>query len=267
MTCAYCGTELPATALFCGECGRSLALSSARAASRVMAVSAPVVEAPLVVEAAAPVVEPAAPVGEPVEAPPTKSKSRSKAKAAPVEEPAAEVVEAVEPSDPVDVPPAPAPQPNDTVEISAWDVPVLEPAKQWSPPERLLRLEVNPIEDLEETRIVRQAAGGPRWVLQFSTGESVTVAGTGLVGRNPVPEPGEYFDQLVSIVDPGKSVSKTHLEFGQAAGKFWISDRYSGNGTVVREPDSTPKRCDPGKRYRIARGTRVTIGEQFFVVS
>jgi predicted component of type VI protein secretion system len=62
-------------------------------------------------------------------------------------------------------------------------------------------------------------------------------------------------------------VSKTHLEFGQAAGKFWISDRYSGNGTVVREPDSTPKRCDPGKRYRIARGTRVTIGEQFFVVS
>ena len=258
MICAYCGTQLPATALFCGECGRSLALSSARAGSRVMTAAAPaspVLELPPVLESP--------PVVEPVETIPAKSKSKGKAKSEPEPEPELKV-SVVEP---VETPPDPAPRPNDTVEISAWDVPVLEPAKQWSPPARLLRLDVNPIEDLEETRIVRQAPGGPRWVLQFSTGESVTVAGTGLVGRNPVPEPGEYFDQLVSIVDPGKSVSKTHLEFGQAAGKFWISDRYSGNGTVVREPDSTPKRCDPGKRYRIARGTRVTIGEQFFVVS
>ena len=27
------------------------------------------------------------------------------------------------------------------------------------------------------------------------------------------------------------------------------------------------QRCEPGKRYRIVRGTRVDIGEQFFVVS
>lgn len=253
MICAHCGTELPATALFCGECGRSLALSSARAAARVMAAAAPVVSAP---PSAPPVVEPA-PVVEPVETP-SKSKKKSKRSPEPEPEPAAEAEPAAEPA---------APQPNDTVEISAWDVPVQEPAAQWRPPERLLRFDANPIEDLEATRIVRQGPGGTRWVLQFSTGESVTVSGTGLIGRNPVPEPGEYFDQLVSIVDPGKSVSKTHLEFGQAAGKFWVSDRYSGNGTVVREPDSTPRRCDPGKRYRIVRGTRVTIGEQFFVVS
>ncbi|MET0990774.1 MAG: zinc ribbon domain-containing protein [Lacisediminihabitans sp.] len=124
------------------------------------------------------------------------------------------------------------------------------------------------IADLEATRIVRpKRVGGERFILQFSTGESSTVQGTGLIGRNPIPEPGEYFDQLVRVIDPSRSVSKTHLEFGQDAGSFWILDRFSGNGTIVREPDAAAVRCQPDKRYRVMRGTRVEIGEQFFIVS
>jgi len=122
-------------------------------------------------------------------------------------------------------------------------------------------------DDLEQTRIVPRREAGERFVLQFSTGESVSVYGTGLLGRNPTTQPGEFFDQIVSISDPSRSVSKTHLEFGQEGGAFWISDRYSGNGSGIREPDSPPKRCEPGRRYRVVRGTRVDIGEQFFIVS
>jgi predicted nucleic acid-binding Zn ribbon protein len=122
-------------------------------------------------------------------------------------------------------------------------------------------------EDLEATRLVADSGAGTRYVLQFSTGESVTVAGSGLIGRNPSMQPGEYVDQLVPIFDAGKSVSKTHLEFGQEAGRFWVSDRYSTNGSVIRQPDAEPRRCDAGRRYFIARGTRVDVGEQFFVVS
>jgi len=121
--------------------------------------------------------------------------------------------------------------------------------------------------DVEETRITSGVALGDRYVLQFSTGESVTVFGTGLLGRNPVAEPGEYFDHFVPIVDPSKSVSKTHLEFGQTAGAFWINDRFSGNGTGYRPPDGVRIRCEPGKRYLVTRGSRVDIGEQFFIVS
>jgi hypothetical protein len=121
--------------------------------------------------------------------------------------------------------------------------------------------------DDEETRIVGRAPAGERFVLQFSTGESVTVDGTGLIGRHPVAEPGEFFDHFVTIVDPGKSVSKSHLEFGQESGAFWVSDRFSGNGTIVREPGVEPRRADAGKRYRVVRGTRIDIGEQFLVVS
>jgi len=141
-------------------------------------------------------------------------------------------------------------------------------------PEPVVALAANPdsdpsddLVDLEETRITAPTRSGERFVLQFSTGESVTTFGTGIIGRNPTPEPSEYFDQRVTIFDPGKSVSKTHLEFGQTAGAFWITDRYSGNGTAVRQPDSHRVSCEPGKRYLVARGTRVDIGEQFFIVS
>jgi hypothetical protein len=159
------------------------------------------------------------------------------------------------------VPPA-ASSPGDTAVV-----PVQRDPFPWGTPSNVApRTESNET-DVDETRIVTRRQSGERFVLQFSTGDSFTVFGTGLIGRNPRPEPGEYVDQILTIIDPGKSVSKTHLEFGQDGGAFWVSDRYSANGSVVKEPDSDAKRCDPGKRYRVVRGTRVDIGEQFFIVS
>jgi hypothetical protein len=116
-------------------------------------------------------------------------------------------------------------------------------------------------------RLLDPDSHADKFVLQFSTGESATVYGSGLVGRNPLAEPGEYVDHFVVIRDPGRSVSKTHLEFGQDAGAFWVLDRFSGNGSVLREPEGAPKRCEPGRRYFVPRGTRIEIGDQFFVVS
>jgi hypothetical protein len=120
--------------------------------------------------------------------------------------------------------------------------------------------------DLEATRIVSRVSGN-RFVLQFSTGESFTVQGSGLIGRNPQPEPGEFFDHLVRVLDSGKSVSKTHLEFGQEGGVFWVKDRFSGNGTVIREPEMSARRAEADHRYRVIRGSRIDIGEQFFIIS
>ncbi|WP_241843116.1 zinc-ribbon domain-containing protein [Agromyces albus] len=105
-----------------------------------------------------------------------------------------------------------------------------------------------------------------RFVLRFSTGETRTVFGTGLIGRRPLPQPGEVFDHLVQITDPGLSVSKTHLEFGEHDGVLWIADRFSGNGTIVRRPDDGALRCEPGRRYLVPRGSRVELAEHFFVV-
>lgn len=106
-----------------------------------------------------------------------------------------------------------------------------------------------------------------RFVLQFSTGETVSVSGSGLVGRRPLPQPAEHFDHLIQIADVGMSVSKSHLEFGQHEGELWISDRFSGNGTVIRRPGEAALRCEPGRRYLVPRGSRVEVADQFFVVS
>jgi hypothetical protein len=106
-----------------------------------------------------------------------------------------------------------------------------------------------------------------RFVLTFSTGETRTVFGSGLIGRRPLPQPGEVFDHLVQIADRSLSVSKTHVEFGEHDGTLWIADRFSGNGTIVRRLDDGALRCEPGRRYLVPRGSRVELAEQFFIIS
>ncbi|UOE44626.1 hypothetical protein [Agromyces larvae] len=111
------------------------------------------------------------------------------------------------------------------------------------------------------------ARPGTTFTLRFSTGEVRTVFGTGLVGRNPLPQPGEAFDHLVQIADRTLSVSKTHLEFGQHDGDLWVADRFSGNGTILRRGPDGAVRCEPGRRYLVPRGGLVQLAEQSFEVS
>ena len=105
------------------------------------------------------------------------------------------------------------------------------------------------------------------YTLSFSTGDVVEVNGSGLIGRRPITQPGEHIDQLVVVSDPGRSVSKTHLEFGLEGDELWICDRYSGNGTVAHPLGGVARQCEAGRRYRVTRGTRVEIGDHWFDVS
>ena len=105
-----------------------------------------------------------------------------------------------------------------------------------------------------------------RFVFRFTTGETRTVFGNGLIGRRPMPQPGESFDHLVQIADRSLSVSKTHLEFGEHDDELWVADRFSANGTVVHRPDDGAVRCEPGRRYLVPRGSRVEIAEHSFRV-
>jgi hypothetical protein len=263
VNCEVCGTELPHGALFCGECGRAVGIRTARTLHPDSGM--PVEPA----SGAADSSTEASPERDAVSvAPVVVATARDTAIIEPVlrgklPELETEIPFIREPTPEVeqDLPP-------DVVAEEAAADPVATPSRPdpfpWG--DRGSKV-FSDSDELEQTLIVPRRETGERFVLQFSTGESVTVFGSGLLGRNPTPQPTEYFDQLVSITDPGKSVSKTHLEFGQEAGSFWVSDRFSGNGSAVREPESSPRRLIAGKRYRIVRGTRVDIGEQFFVVS
>jgi hypothetical protein len=266
-------------ALFCVECGRSVAelmtppVTPARTPTARSAVP----------PSAAPPAAASSVAGSPSEQPAVERSAG--------EQPAAEVASgvphcpqcgiAIEPADifcgecgfvlrPMTGEVVSAPEPGSAPYAEPASAPHAEPAPEAQPqpaPQPGASAPRKPLEDVESTRMMASRGPGERYVLQFSTGESIVVAGTGLIGRNPAPEPGEYVDELVTIFDVGKSVSKAHVEFGQESGRFWVSDRYSTNGTVVRQPDADPVRCEPGKRYMIARGSRVEIGEQFFIVS
>jgi hypothetical protein len=112
----------------------------------------------------------------------------------------------------------------------------------------------------------RQASAQMLFRLVFSTGESVVISGPGLVGRNPVAGEHDGAVEIVRIVDPQLSVSKTHLAFGIENGVFWVSDRHSGNGTSISVTGEESVDAVPGERYGVARGTRIRIGEQYFDV-
>ena len=272
MTCQHCNADLPPFALFCGECGRSVSaplvvplVTASESEPAAMIDDAPspaamIDDAPSSsggADADPPVVcsaceTPAIPgdlycgeCGRPLSADTAIIEPLPAAPAVPTAAPP-DLPPQPESQPVPTLPPAPTPQP----------VPTLPPAPE---PDRGV--------DVESTRIVPRGTGGARFVLQFSTGESYTVMGSGLAGRNPQPEPGEYVDHLVTIVDPARSVSKTHFEFGQRDAVFWFSDRHSGNGSTIREPGAEPRVCEPGRRYPIVRGTRIDIGEQFVIVS
>lgn len=99
----------------------------------------------------------------------------------------------------------------------------------------------------------------PRAVaLELSDGRTVTVAGTVLVGRNPV---GTGAEQLVRVVDPGRSVSKTHLQLGVDDLGLWVADRGSTNGTLVTLADGQQIVCGVEQRVRVPLGSTVSFGD------
>ncbi len=102
--------------------------------------------------------------------------------------------------------------------------------------------------------------------LQFSTGDESTLTGTALIGRRPLAQPGEIVDHVITIVDPARTVSKTHLEVGRHDGDLWVCDRFSVNGTVITDAEGITRSLEPGRRYLARRGATVVFGEQSFTI-
>jgi hypothetical protein len=121
--------------------------------------------------------------------------------------------------------------------------------------------------ELEQTRLAARrrderppAPGVDPWTadLELSDGRVVTLAGKLLVGRNPSGDGGA---QLVRVADPGRSVSKTHLQVGLDGAGVWVMDRGSTNGTLVTLVGGSQIVCGPRQRVRVPVGATVSFGD------
>ncbi len=93
--------------------------------------------------------------------------------------------------------------------------------------------------------------------IELHDGRLVRVAGAAVVGRNPVAATGV---QVVRVVDPGRSVSKTHLQIGVEGDAVWVADRGSTNGTLVTLADGQQIVCGPEQHVRLPVGATVSFG-------
>ena len=95
----------------------------------------------------------------------------------------------------------------------------------------------------------------------------VLLEGTALIGRNPTPRPGERApEQIITVTDKAKSVSKTHLAIGVDVDGVWLHDRNSTNGTIVTLDDGQQILCAPEQQVRVPAGAAVAFGDYWLTV-
>src|SRR5690625_1134232 len=131
-------------------------------------------------------------------------------------------------------------------------------------------------DEVEMTRLVRPgqarrtySPSAPEPVqarISVSDGQVVDIRGTTLVGRNPAPRPGERAVTLLSVKDPERSVSKTHIILGLDARGLWMADRTSTNGSVVTLADGQQIVCMPEQQVRVTPGAKIQVGNVVITV-
>lgn len=123
-------------------------------------------------------------------------------------------------------------------------------------------------EDVEATRlrparakVPEVAAADHEATVEITDGQRVTFTGAALVGRNPTPRADEAGFRLITVADPGRSVSKTHLLLGVDRTGLWVKDRHSTNGTVVTLADGQQILCGADQQVRLPPGASVAFGD------
>ena len=102
----------------------------------------------------------------------------------------------------------------------------------------------------------------PQWVLTLDDGRVLVAPDFGLIGRDPEAAEEDPEAELVSVIDPEMSVSKTHASFGVDDDGLWFLDRYSTNGTSAKAPGGERIALEPGVATTILPGSEVWIGRR-----
>lgn len=116
------------------------------------------------------------------------------------------------------------------------------------------------IDDATRVSVSRLLATG--WRIALPDGGYLRIQRTALIGRAPATNPRWPDAQLLPIVDPAKSVSKTHAAFELAAdGTLRVHDLDSTNGVYVVSATGEEFDVPVGTGLTIDDGAVVSLGE------
>ena len=96
-------------------------------------------------------------------------------------------------------------------------------------------------------------------------GRDLVLESVALIGRNPAGKDNEPA-QLIPVKDEGRSVSKTHLHLRVDAGRLWVTDRHSTNGSAVGGADGERTPLPGGQPSWAPPGSTVYFGDRSFRV-
>ena len=103
------------------------------------------------------------------------------------------------------------------------------------------------------------------WIV-LDSGEREPVDAVLVLGRAPTSSDPSH--RLVTVTDPTRSLSRTHLRLGPAGrGGVWAEDMFSSNGTVLRLADGTTRHLPRGERVELDLGSALVIGERTLTIT
>jgi hypothetical protein len=97
------------------------------------------------------------------------------------------------------------------------------------------------------------------FVVAFSTGQRLVVDGPVVVGRRPEQAAAETGAAAFAVVDPERSTSRAHAVFDVVDGQLVVTDRGSGNGTVVHRA-GVEIECVEGRPVALRPGDELELG-------
>ena len=86
-----------------------------------------------------------------------------------------------------------------------------------------------------------------------------------VLGRAPTPQ--DSSERAVTIADPTRSLSRTHVRVGPEGEGVWVQDAFSANGTSARLPDGSHFDLERGTRVHLPIGAVLIMGERSLTIA
>lgn len=100
------------------------------------------------------------------------------------------------------------------------------------------------------------------WVLQFNTGQNLTVSGRVVVGRRPVLLPGDPDGTVVeALLSPQREISGRHAILTATPEGVLVQDANSTNGSIVRPAGGAPILLKDGTEFLLNEKDEIDFGD------